>query len=60
MKKNNAIVMPNTTQYSDNSNISDNYEGIKVLIRIPENITDRIRQGKINRIYDILKPKISV
>lgn len=29
---------------------------IKVIIHIPEKVNDNIRQIKINRIYDILKP----
>ena len=31
---------------------------VKVTIHIPDNISETIRQQKINRLYDILKPKI--
>lgn len=30
---------------------------IKVKITIPDNVSETIRQIKINRLYDILKPK---
>ena len=32
---------------------------IRVTVRIPENITEIVRQQKINRIYDILNPESS-
>lgn len=31
--------------------------GIKVTIHLPEKVTENIKQFKINRLYDILKPK---
>lgn len=31
--------------------------GIKVTIHLPEKVTENIKQLKINRLYDILKPK---
>ena len=31
---------------------------VKVTIHIPDNISETVRQQKINRLYDILKPKI--
>ena len=33
-------------------------QNIKVTIHIPENVSDVIRQTKINQIYDILNSKI--
>ena len=32
---------------------------IKVTVRIPENVQERVRQQKINQIYDILAAKDS-
>lgn len=31
---------------------------VKVTIHIPNDVSETIRQQKINRLYDILKPKI--
>ena len=31
--------------------------GIKVTVHLPEKVTENIKQLKINRLYDILKPK---
>ena len=30
---------------------------IKVVVRVPDKVSDRVRQQKINRIYDILAQK---
>jgi hypothetical protein len=34
--------------------------GIKVTVHIPTNVNDTIRRQKINRIYDILSPEVSL
>ena len=34
-------------------------KGIKVTVHIPENLNETSRRQKINRLYDILKPKAS-
>lgn len=34
--------------------ISKQEKGIKVIVTLPENVPEVIRQAKINRIYDIL------
>ena len=41
-----------------NININNNNESkpIKVTIHIPENVSPDVRQRKINRLYDLLKP----
>ncbi len=41
-------------------NRKDKWTGktFKVTIKLPENIPESIRRDKINRLYDILKPKI--
>ncbi|MDO5558377.1 MAG: hypothetical protein Q4F95_02135 [Oscillospiraceae bacterium] len=31
---------------------------VKVTIHIPDDVSETVRQQKINRLYDILKPKI--
>lgn len=31
---------------------------VKVTIHIPDEVSETVRQQKINRLYDILKPKI--
>ena len=31
------------------------YDGIKVTIHIPENVSDSVKRNRINQIYDILK-----
>lgn len=33
-------------------------QGIRVTVRIPENMSETSRRQKINRIYDILKPDV--
>ena len=39
-------------------NINNNNESkpIKVTVHIPENVSPDVRQRKINRLYDLLKP----
>lgn len=32
-------------------------ESIKVTVHLPEKVTENIQQLKINKLYDILKPK---
>lgn len=32
---------------------------IRVTVRIPDHLHERVRQQKVNRIYDILKPNVS-
>lgn len=32
-------------------------ESIKVTVHLPEKVTENIKQLKINKIYDILKPR---
>ncbi|MCM1059834.1 MAG: hypothetical protein NC452_06035 [Eubacterium sp.] len=43
------------------SNIKDKLKGktFKVTIKLPEHVSESIRREKINRLYDILKPKNS-
>lgn len=54
----------NNTQFTtiivqkDDKNVNERKE-IKVKISIPENVDDNLRIQKINRIYDILSPKIN-
>lgn len=31
---------------------------VKITIHIPDDVSETVRQQKINRLYDILKPKI--
>ena len=33
--------------------------GIQVTIHLPEKVTESVKQLKINKIYDILKPKMN-
>ncbi len=42
------------------TNRKDKWKGktFKVTIKRPENVPESIRRDKINRLYDILKPKI--
>ena len=35
----------------------ENAEAVKVKIHIPDKISENTKQQKINRLYDILKPK---
>lgn len=35
----------------------ENTEAVKVTIYIPDKISENTKQQKINRLYDILKPK---
>lgn len=42
-----------------NTNITSTTE-IKVTVRIPSDVSESIKQQKINRLYDILKPKIAM
>lgn len=35
----------------------DNTKTVKVTIHIPDKVSENIKQQKINRLYDILKPK---
>lgn len=35
----------------------DSNKHIKVKVHIPENVSETVKQQKINRLYDILKPK---
>lgn len=35
----------------------ENTKTVKVTIHIPDNVSKNTRQQKINRLYDILKPK---
>ncbi len=41
------------------NNRKDKWTGksFKVTIKLPENVPESIRRDKINRLYDILKPK---
>lgn len=41
------------------SNRKDKWKGktFKVTIKLPEHVSECIRRDKINRLYDILKPK---
>lgn len=41
------------------SNRKDKWKGktFKVTIKLPEHVSESIRRDKINRLYDILKPK---
>ena len=32
------------------------YDGIKVTIHIPENVSESVKRNRINQIYDILNP----
>lgn len=32
------------------------YDGIKVIVHIPENVSESVKRNRINQIYDILKP----
>ncbi len=41
----------------ENKNETVTQSGVKVTIHLPEKVTENIKQLKINRIYDILKPK---
>lgn len=43
------------------SNRKDKWKGktFKVTIKLPEHVSESIRRDKINRLYDILKPKNS-
>ena len=34
--------------------------GIKITVHVPKNVTETVRQRKINKIYDILSPKTSL
>lgn len=42
-------------------NRKDKWKGktFKVTIKLPEHVSENIRRDKINRLYDILKPKNS-
>lgn len=35
----------------------ENTKTVKVTIHIPDNVSENTRQQKINRLYDILRPK---
>lgn len=35
----------------------ENTKTVKVTIHVPDKISENIKQQKINRLYDILKPK---
>jgi len=49
------------TAVADAGTISaENISTVKVTIHIPDEVSDTIRQQKINRLYDILKPKIEM
>lgn len=50
-----------TTAVADGGTISaENISTVKVTIHIPDEVSETIRQQKINRLYDILKPKIEM
>lgn len=47
------------SQNTANSRLTYNTDGkVKVVISIPKDIHENVRQQKINRIYDILNPEI--
>ncbi len=49
--RNNKII--NNTVETNSNDIS----AFKVTIHIPDTVPDSVKQQKINRLYDILKPK---
>ena len=52
-----ALTVPESPDNDKSFTKIDCHSGIKVIIQVPQKITDTIRQQKINKIYDILSPK---
>jgi len=44
------------TMKKNNINNNNEIKPIKVTVHIPENVSPDVRQRKINRLYDLLKP----
>ena len=42
---------------SNNTNETNTSAEIKVTIHLPEDVSEIVRQQKINHLYDVLKPK---
>ena len=56
----NRNVLTNTAVADGGTISAENISTVKVTIHIPDEVSETVRQQKINRLYDILKPKIGM